>query len=252
MGRVDIGDISSINKYWVDVYAPSDNADEENPCVLSDEYNGTCQGVPASFSTEFLRFIKRNPQYIMEEDERYISFSIRGLNKKDGKPHSPCVFEYQQRHESMPVYVKNLENILRSDKKCQYKHIVEYDGSSADGCAEALMAVHSYLERKLPGTPITHIATILAVLRRNSRKDAGIPSGFTNPTVIFDKHDNLMEDRSLGPYLLYENQNRIYTDPKTFITDERCNSLLDSSIYIPIEEAVLEVESRNNKSRRTA
>lgn len=247
MSQLDIGDISNITKYWVDVYAPADDTGEE-VCVLSDVFNGLCQGVPASFSIEFLRFILRNRSYIMEEDERFISFSIKGFNRKDGGVHTPCIFEYRQRHESMPAYVENLENILRSDEKCRYKHITEYDGSTADGCAEAVMAIHTYLERKLPGTPISHIATLLASLRRNSRRDAGIPSGFHNPTAYFDKHDVLMEDRSLGPYLLYENQNRIYSSPRTYVTDERCNSLLDSSVFIPYEESEVNSDSMMLKS----
>ena len=229
MKDLDIGDVSKITKYWVDIYSP----DEEAVCVVSDEFSGLYSGVPASFSVEFLLYLKHNRHYIMEEDERFVSFSLTGYNENVESHSSRCIFEYQQRHESMPVYVENLENILRSAEQCRYKHVVEYDGSSSDGCADALLAIHSYLERKLPGTAISHIATILAVLRRNSRRDAGIPSGFSNPTVIFDKHDNLMEDRSLGPYLIYEKQGRIYTSPKTYITPHRCNSLLDSSIYIP-------------------
>lgn len=232
---LDIGDISQITKYWVDVYGLNDEGNED--CALSSEFNAVCQGVPMSFSIEFLRFIKRNPSLIMVEDnDRYVSFSIRDFNVRNGKKISPCIFEYQQRHESIPVYVTNLENILRSDKRTQYKQIIEYDGSTSEGCAEALLAIHTYLERKLPGTPITHIATILAILRRQSRNDASIPYGFNNPNVYFDKHDNLMEDRSLGPEWLYENQNRMYSKPKTFNNHKRLNSLLDSSIFIPIED----------------
>lgn len=227
---LEIGEISSITKYWVDYLSP------DGECVVSDEFEGVISGVPASLTVEFFRFLRRNPDFIIDDtNERFIEFKLEGFNKtQDGKPRNVALFEYQQRHESMPVYVTNLENILRSSKSnSRYNMITDYDGSTAEGCAEAMLAVHMYLERKLPGTPITHIATILASLRRQSESNPALVGGFGNSQARFDKHTTLMEERSLGPYLVYQEQNDIYYRPRTFVTPYRHNSLLDNAVYIP-------------------
>lgn len=228
--QLEIGEISSITKYWIDYYSP------DGECVLSEEHEGMVSGVPASLTMELFRFLRRNPEFIIDNsNETFIEFVLDGFNKtREGEPRSVAIFEYQQRHESMPVYVTNLENILRSSKSStRYPMIVDYDGASADGCAEALLAVHTYLERKLPGTPITHIATILASLRRKSATDPTLAAGFSDSQVRFDKHTKLMEDRSLGPYLVYQEQNTVYYKPVTYVTPYRHNSLLDDAVFIP-------------------
>lgn len=227
---LDLADISTIHKFWVDVY------DEDGKAAISDEFSGVIQGVPASFSYEFLDFIKRNPSFIMEEKGPYISFRISGFNTKRNKPYAAPLFEYQQRHESMPVYVDKLEKILRSNKASDPRdkeRIIDFNGATEEGCSEAILAVHTYLERKLPGVLISHVATILASLRCKSKSDPSIPYGFNNPNVTFARHDDLMRLRDVGAFLQYEKQNDAFLLPGMFLNDKRLNSLLDSTIYIP-------------------
>lgn len=234
---LDIGEVSSISNYWIDVYEREDPDDPENSgeivSALCDDFSGLYQGVPASLSLEFLNFIKHNPSYVMEERNGYVSFDLTGFNKLGDESISPCIFEYQQRHESMPVYVTNLENILRSDKKTTHKQIIEYNGATEDGCGDAILTVHTYLERKLPGVLISHVATILATLRRKSASDPSIPYGFKDPNVTFAKHDTLMVERDLGAYCIYEKQNDEFCKAKMFLNDERLNSLVDTTVIIP-------------------
>lgn len=230
MSILNTSEISSIQKYWIDIY------DDEGTVAVSDEFSGIMQGVPASFSQEFLEFLKRNPSFIMEEEGNYTSFKLTGFNSKDGKPKAVPIFEYQQRHESMPVYVENLEKILRSSAsrdKLDVKRIIDFNGATEEGCSQAILAIHTYLERKLPGVLISHIATILASLRCKSKIDPSIPHGFNNPNVTFARHDDIMPLRDIGAFLPYERQNDPFLLPGMFLNDKRLNSLLDSSIFIP-------------------
>lgn len=186
-------------------------------------------GVCGNFSKPFLHYFLKQRANIRIE-KKTVEIPLKGWNPKHP------VLVYTNRSESMAEFVAGLETKLRSiaaDKnediveiintastvKLNKKQgrvkpvtLVEMGGATEKQCTYALMDTFKYIQRKLSGIPMTHIAIMLAISRVESPTNPFPAVGFdsedsTNSTgKRFVDHNTLISLRSAIPMLLFEGQ----------------------------------------------
>lgn len=199
-------------------------------------------GVCGNFSKAFLSFFLKardNIQYIRKGEIR--------IPMAGWKPRNPFLI-YTNRSESMAEFVAGLETKIRSiaadknelpsdfttdaavklskDGKVKVRTLVAHGGSTEKQCTDAMFDTFRYINRKLKGIPMTHIAIMLAISRVESPTNPFPAVGFDKEFAVggfgkrFMDHNTIIAIRSATPMFFFEGQqdnvNRVgfYTERK--------------------------------------
>lgn len=205
-------------------------------------------GICGNFSKHFLQYYLQRREDIQVADKHaYLPM--------DKWNHRWPIVVYTNRSESMAEFVSALETKIRSvaadrtdedsmenalkgtghrvGKNGMAKPItlVEQLGSTEEQCTRAMFDMFRYINRKLDGIPMTHVATLLAVTRVESYDNAFPAVGFdevSDPNgKHFVDHNRLMVIRSLAPMLIFQQQQRALNDVSVYVDRERPASLFD-------------------------
>lgn len=222
--------------------------------ILSEENIDIRMGVCGNFSLDFLK------HYLAKKEElRFVGKSVH-IPLKGWHGNRPLLV-YTNRSESMAEFVSAFETKIRSaassgddeddikrtdgkivstvkNKKGQVKTIslVEMRGSTEEECTAAMIDVHQYLERKLPGVPMTHIGIMLAVTRVESPTNPFPAVGFDSQTYNefdgkrFVDHNTLIGKRSLVPMMFFQGQQEYLDEVGCYVDRFRPASLHDNAL----------------------
>ena len=144
------------------------------------------------------------------------------------------VFTYQLKHENMSAYVSRLELFIRStlrdepnkrDRRSRLMRLTRYDDPT-----EALLAGIQLITEKLD-VNVAHIATVLAASRvmDPDRGDWRIANGLH--VGKFVSHDEIIAHRDLAAAVLYQEQPKVFTNPKSYLERDRAVSPLQPLIH---------------------
>jgi hypothetical protein len=144
------------------------------------------------------------------------------------------VFTYQLKHENMSAYVSRLELFIRStlrdepnkrDRRSRLMRLTRYDDPT-----EALLAGIQLITEKLD-VNVAHIATVLAASRvmDPDRGDWRIANGLN--VGKFVSHDEIIAHRDLAAAVLYQEQPKVFTNPKSYLERDRAVSPLQPLIH---------------------
>lgn len=221
--------------------------------ILSEDHIDIRMGVCGNFSLDFLK------HYLLKKDElRFVGKSV--YIPLTGWHANRPILVYTNRSESMAEFVSAFETKIRSaasngddeddvkrtdgkivstvkNKKGQVKTIslVEMRGSTEEECTSALIDVHQYLERKLPGVPMTHIGILLAVTRVESPTNPFPAVGFDAQTYNefdgkrFVDHNTIIGTRSLIPMFFFQGQQDYLDEVGCYVDRFRPASLYDGA-----------------------
>ncbi|ANZ50227.1 putative DNA-directed RNA polymerase beta subunit [Erwinia phage vB_EamM_Phobos] len=223
--------------------------------IIDEESINVRMGVCGNFSQEFLKHYLRNKDNLRIEGKS-VFIPLAGWNVN--RP----LLVYTNRSESMAEFVSAMEAKIRSasvdgedrlvksrkmegnqrstfvkNKNGVVKSIslVEMRGATEKQCTDAMLDMHMFVERKLKGIPMTHIAMMLAVTRVESPTNSFPAVGFDAEDYNqqsgkrFLDHNTIMGRRSAAPMLFYEGQ-QDYLDNIGFWTDRiRPASLYDGA-----------------------
>lgn len=186
-------------------------------------------GVCGNFSKAFLQFFLRNRETLVH-DKKFVYLPLKAWNSKHP------ILTYTNRSESMAEFVAGLETKLRSiaaDKnedaneiinvnsnvkmnkrqgKVKTLTLVEMGGSTEKQCTYAMFDTFRYINRKLKGVPMTHVAIMLAISRVESPTNSFPAVGFDSEEANefngkrFVDHNTLIGIRSGAPMLLFQGQ----------------------------------------------
>ena len=203
------------------------------------ELNVVKNGISASFSVPMLEYIKKHGWDITTRTTSMISVS----NWDTDQP----LFVYQLKHENMPEVCARIESFIRSTKtdKSQDPEGEGFsfeDNKSSEEMPklinyrdpdQALTDAFILISDKMSDIKLVHIATMLAASRvaDPDNGDWGMPTCLSEGR--FAKHVDIIRHRSLGPAMLYQQQNKTYNDVTSYIQTQRLYSRLDELIYIP-------------------
>lgn len=212
--------------------------------VLSEESVDVRMGVCGNFSKAFLHFFLKHRADLRFPTKKTVHIPLKGWSQK------LPVLIYTNRSESMAEFVAGLETKLRSvaaDKNDEVVEIinanttmkmnkkqgrvkpitlVEMGGATEKQCTYALFDTFKYIQRKLNGIPMTHIAIMLAISRVESPTNSFPAVGFDSEDATtvsgkrFVDHNTLIAIRSAGPMLLFEGQQN-NLDNVGFYTDHQ-------------------------------
>lgn len=144
------------------------------------------------------------------------------------------IFTYQLKHENMSAYVSRLELFIRStlrdepnkrDRRSRLMRLTRFDDPT-----EALLAGVQLITEKLD-VNVAHIATVLAASRvmDPDRGDWRIANGLH--VGKFVSHDEIISHRDLAAAVLYQEQARVITNPKSYLERNRPISPLQPLIH---------------------
>lgn len=226
--------------------------------ILAEDPIDVRMGVCGNFSKSFLRFFLKNRDKLVFPSKKTVRVPLKGW-----KPSWPILI-YTNRSESMAEFVAGLELILRSvasDKSDNFEQfsdesmrlskksgkvkpitLVQMRGATEKQCTHALFYVFKYIQRKLKGIPMTHIAIMLAISRVESPTNPFPAVGFDSEDADaaegkrFEDHNTLIAMRSAIPMLLFEGQQKNLDNVRFYTSRKRPASLYDNSVAATIIE----------------
>ena len=191
--------------------------------VINEDVVNVQMGINGYLSSNFLKYY----QSIIDKIEKVGKFYLIPLGGWDSSKH---MLQYHNRSESLAEFVDGYEAKVRSNssfdgeermtkrnRRNTIANLVSMGGATEEECTHALVDTHRYLERKLKGINLTHIAMVLACSRIESWDNPFPAVGFDSQPADhvngkrFVDHDTLMGMRSLGGTWLFERQQE-YTD----------------------------------------
>lgn len=226
--------------------------------VLAEDPIDVRMGVCGNFSKAFLHFFLKQRDNITFPSKKLVRIPLKGW-----KPSWPILI-YTNRSESMAEFVAGLELKLRSvasDKSDTFEQfsddsmrlskksgkvkpttLVQMRGATEKQCTHALFDVFKYIQRKLGGIPMTHIAIMLAISRVESPTNPFPAVGFDSEDADimdgkrFEDHNTLIAMRSAVPMLLFEGQQKNLDNVRFYTSRKRPASLYDNTVAATIIE----------------
>lgn len=201
-------------------YAEIITHDKDGFPVEAHQTNLARQATNASLSAPMLRYIKKHG---WERAGKQIVIDLKEWNFDEP------VFTYQLKHENMAAYVDRVELFVRSTSndssgkgspRAHMQRLTRFEDPT-----EALMAAIMLMAEKL-SVNVAHIATILAASRVKDpdNGDWSIANGLSEGK--FCAHDDIIYNRDLGAAMLFEEQTRIFTSPRSYKNKSRVRSPL--------------------------
>lgn len=218
---------------------------DDEGLLIDTEEVPVSMGISGYFSHDFLRYYQKVISDVTKLDKQYV------VPLKDYHVNRPIV-HYLQRSESLSEFADGYETKVRSSqatvgedrtvktaKKSPVKTLVSFGGATEEECTAALMDVHHYLERKLPGINLAHISTVLAISRIEGWDNPYPASGFdAQPADAmngkrFIDHDALIGMRSLSSVMLFETQQKYIDEIYQYTQKVRPEGAYDGAFLIP-------------------
>lgn len=218
---------------------------DEEGLIEDTEEVPVSMGISGYFSHDFLKHYQRVVDNVTKLDRQYV------VPMEGYKINRPLV-HYLQRSESLSEFADGYETKVRSSqatvgedrivktaKKSPVKTLVSFGGATEAECTAALMDIHHYLERKLPGINLAHIATVLAVSRIEGWDNPYPASGFdTEPAdemrgKRFIDHDTLIGMQSLSSTLFFEKQQNYVDNIYQYTQKVRPEGAYDGAFLMP-------------------
>lgn len=242
--NLDLLDISQVTDLDSMIFTRLD----KNGDVYDEDYVNIQMGINGYLSEHFLRYYKTVVGQVTKYGKGYM-VPIVGWNFK--KP----ILQYHNRSESLAEFVDGYEAKVRSSsvydaeerlttKKVKNKslpNLVSMGGATEEECTHALVDIHRYLDRKLKGINLIHIAMVLACSRIESWENPFPAAGFDSEPADnvngkrFVKHDELMGLRSAGGYLIFERQQDYVDEIGVYVRREIPTTKYDGA-FVALDE----------------
>ena len=142
--------------------------------IIEEDTINVQMGINGYLSYEFLKYY----QTVVDDVEKHGKFYLIPVEKWDKSKH---ILQYHNRSESLAEFVDGYEAKVRSNSSYEgeerltktsrrkaIRNLVSMGGATEEECTFALMDTHRYLERKLKGINLAHIAMVLACSRIES------------------------------------------------------------------------------------
>lgn len=177
-----------------------------------------------SLTIEFLKHVL-NDNFTIGDDGFYHV-------KLDGWDFDDDVFTIPLRHINMLDYMSEIENFLRStteNKKVKMiskgKRLVDYVSAQ-----EALLDLYEMTCQRLSVNIAPLEVILLAMMRGTDEYDYNLPA-FDAPAK-FETYNRLMENRSHGQLMFYEEQPKALVNVNSYLRDDRPPGILDDLLFI--------------------
>lgn len=236
-------DLSAI----VDVSEVAFVVKDSNGEVVNEDDVDIRMGIVGFYSLEFLLHYRNVLDLVKPADDRGMFYDIPLAGFKPGAP----LIQYRNKLESLAEFVDGYEHKARSNsaydgeerktkssRRKSLRNLVSMGGATEEECTEALMDLHRYLERRLKGIPLTHIATVLAVSRIESWDNPYPAVGFDSQPADamngkrFVDHNKLIGMRSMSCTYLFERQ-QMYVDNIRQYTERRKPESIYDGAFVP-------------------
>lgn len=213
--------------------------------IVEEDTVNVQMGINGYLSHKFLKYY----QGVIDRVEKHGKFYLIPLDRWNTKDH---ILQYYNRSESLAEFVDGYEAKVRSNssydgeerltktsRRKGIRNLVSMGGATEQECTDALVDTHRYLERKLKGINLAHIAMVLACSRIESWDNPFPAAGFDAQPADhvngkrFVDHDTVIGMRSLAPALIYERQ-QDYMDTVGIYVRRNVPASLYDGAFVPL------------------
>ena len=227
IGLVYMNSIEGINLNYVSSLTSCDFVTIGDDGYMTDVSGATLtrQATNAALSLSMLKYIKTHGWATVG---KRISIDLKDWD------YTKPMFTYQLKHENMSAYVSRLELFIRStlrdepnkrDRRSRLMRLTRFDDPT-----EALLAGIQLITEKLD-VNVAHIATVLAASRvmDPDNGDWRIANGLYRGKFV--SHDEIISHRDLAAAVLYQEQAKVITNPRSYLERNRPVSPLKPLIH---------------------
>lgn len=213
--------------------------------IIEEDTVNVQMGINGYLGYNFLKFY----QGIVDNVEKHGKFYLIPLKGWNTDDH---ILQYYNRSESLAEFVDGYEAKVRSNSSYEgeerltktsrrkgIRNLVSMGGATEEECTDALVDTHRYLERKLKGINVAHIAMVLACSRIESWDNPFPAAGFDAEPADhvngkrFVDHDTIIGMRSAAPTFIYERQ-QDYTDTIGLYVRRKVPASLYDGAFVPL------------------
>tara|TARA_Y100001956_G_scaffold14453_1_gene13665 strand:- start:2643 stop:4730 length:2088 start_codon:yes stop_codon:yes gene_type:complete len=213
--------------------------------IIEEDTINVQMGINGYLSYEFLKYY----QTVVDDVEKHGKFYLIPVEKWDTSKH---ILQYHNRSESLAEFVDGYEAKVRSNSSYEgeerltktsrrkaIRNLVSMGGATEEECTFALIDTHRYLERKLKGINLAHIAMVLACSRVEGWDNPFPAAGFDSQPADhvngkrFVDHDTLIGMRSISTALIFERQQDYVDNIRPYVQRKVPSGLYDGA-FVPI------------------
>ncbi len=126
------------------------------------------------------------------------------------------------KHHSVASMVSIVKTAIQSPHQAAVKRLVDFDNPD-----EATQHIYDIIVEKMPGLNYTNLQIVVAayLARDPENLDFSLPKPIASGK--FESYSRLMNTRSAGAMMAYQEQHKFLTDPEMYLIKNRVPSLLD-------------------------